>query len=651
MNLRILKTATAALAVAVPMAVVPPPGASADGAPEAAQLYVATWGRDSWPGTAEQPFATPERARREVRARTARMTSDIVVNLRAGTYALDSPLRLSEAEGDSGANGHRVVYRAFGYGTPRREPVTLSGGRRISGWRPDGRDAGFWRADVGDLETRQLYVDDRRATPLTAPKVGLPGTPTMTETGYVTDSPAPRSWRDPGDIEAVYRFGYAEGRCGVAGITGDSRQSVITMDAECWRLARKLYGADALKDPGHFENSLSFPHKPGSWYLDRSRPGHHVLLYMPRPGVDMNRASAVAPVLETLVSGTGQPGHPLHDIAFQGITFAHATWLAPSESAGFASAWSMYMRQGKDDMEALTVPGNVAFHTAERITFEGNRFTHLGGQGLEFSKNSSYNTISANVFTDISDGGVLMGVVPPDTKGTNRGNRITDNWIHHTGVDYRASSGIWDTATQDTTIAHNQVHDEPYSGILSGPSEDLRGLMHRNRILNNRVYATNRLLDDGGGIYLRGEQGTSFEDGAVISGNAVTDSKDTEWNIGIYTDDSTNWVSVDRNAAYNYVASIGGCSEVKDGRPIQNVRYRENFWDDAVPPFVKRRDYPGAWPPAEDDCGDPAKLEFTRNTLLNPANPAQACTANPTCAAILTNTGPRPPFRSLLGLR
>src|SRR6185295_5025944 len=106
----------------------------------------------------------------------------------------------------------------------------------------------------------------------------------------------------------------------------------------------------------------------------------------------------------------------------------------------------------------------------------------------------------------ISDGGILMGVVPPDETGTNRGNRISDNWIHHVAVEYHAASGIWDTATQHTTIEHNQVNDVPYTGILSGPSEDLRGIMRGNRILGNRVVRTNKLLDDGGGIYVRGEQ-------------------------------------------------------------------------------------------------------------------------------------------------
>jgi hypothetical protein len=618
------------------------------------QLYVAPWGKDAWPGTFERPFATPARAQQAVRARTARMASDIVVNFRAGTYRLTAPLNLTESAGDSGRDGHRVIYQAYGYGTPRQEKVTVSGGRQITGWRPDKHLKGFWRADVGGLDTRQLYIDNRRAPRLVRGNSGLVGKLKVTKTGYTTTSGVPRAWSKPRDIEFVYRYSYLEGRCGVAGISGNSKQTTITMDQPCWELARSLYGADTLNEWFAVENSTSFPRKPGSWYLDRSRPGRHVLLYRPRPGEDMRRVQAIAPVLQTLVSGSGRPGRPLHDVAFKGLTFAHATWLAPSEPAGFAAAWSMYLRPAGEDGTLLTVPGNVAFRTAERITIEGNRFAHLGAQALELSKNSSYNVVNGNIITDVSDGGVLMGVVLPDMTGINRGNRITNNWIHTTGVDYRASSAIWDTATQDTTIAHNQVNDVPYSGILSGPSDDLRGIMHRNRILNNRVFRTNRLLADGGGIYLRGEQGTSFADGAVISGNAVTESKFTpDWNVGIYTDDSTNWVTVDRNVVYDYVASIGGCSEEWGNRPVQNVRYHRNFWDDAVPDWLQRRDYPGAWPPAdeqnpEEGCGDPHKLEFTGNTRLTPANPGRACSSNPTCAAIVRNAGPLPPYRHLL---
>ncbi|MFM9441591.1 hypothetical protein [Streptomyces acidiscabies] len=65
------------------------------------------------------------------------------------------------------------------------------------------------------METRQLYVEGRRAERFAG---GVGGKLTVTKTGYVTGSPAPSRWRRAGDVEFVYRSGYVEGRCGVAGV-------------------------------------------------------------------------------------------------------------------------------------------------------------------------------------------------------------------------------------------------------------------------------------------------------------------------------------------------------------------------------------------------------------------------------------------------
>src|SRR5829696_1153335 len=118
----------ASLLILVAFAAVPPQSAGA------VELFVSPAGRDSWPGTKSRPFATLERARRAVRGQTAGMRpSDIVVNLRGGTYRLRRPFRLSAAAGDSGENGRTVIYQAYGYGTGARERVVISGGRRVSG--------------------------------------------------------------------------------------------------------------------------------------------------------------------------------------------------------------------------------------------------------------------------------------------------------------------------------------------------------------------------------------------------------------------------------------------------------------------------------------------------------------------------------------
>ena len=83
----------------------------------------------------------------------------IVVTIHGGTYFLDEPLRLGP--GDSGSAAAPVIYQAAA-----GESVTLSGGRRIGGWRR--RDGGLWVADVPAAKGpdgwrfRQLFVGGRR---------------------------------------------------------------------------------------------------------------------------------------------------------------------------------------------------------------------------------------------------------------------------------------------------------------------------------------------------------------------------------------------------------------------------------------------------------------------------------------------------------
>ena len=104
------------------------------------RLFVATNGNDVWSGTrpapnaarTDGPFATLERARDAIRAvkkANRYPTGGVVVELRAGTYCLEQTFRLT-AE-DSGTERGPVVYRAY-----NKETVRLTGGKRITGFKP-----------------------------------------------------------------------------------------------------------------------------------------------------------------------------------------------------------------------------------------------------------------------------------------------------------------------------------------------------------------------------------------------------------------------------------------------------------------------------------------------------------------------------------
>ncbi len=609
------------------------------------KFYVSPSGHDNWPGTKQRPFETLRRAQQAVRQATHWMHSDVVVNLRAGTHVLDQPLRLSDAKGDSGRHGNKVVYQAYGYGTRREENAIVSGGRRITGWKRVAGQPGVWRAPVGDLVTRHLFVNGERAS-MSALGGGLPGTLEGTKTGYVTDSTDPQSWDNPGEIELVYTgaFSWSEPRCGIDEISGDANSTTITMDQPCFEWSQKMFATEwegtyyPLIDPTAVQNSSSFLNDPGEFYLDRSQPGQHVLMYVPRPGEDMRRANVIAPTLETLVESRGKPGNRLHDVVFRGLTFAHATWLAPSEPAGFVHYWAhTYYNGGEVNMatgdfptneDLLSVPGNLSFHGVDRIDFEDDRFVKLGAAAVEFSHDSGYNSVVGSVFTDVSGGGVWMGPSAPETGGPNPGNRIENNWVHDIGVEFPGSAGLLLQGTQDSVIAHNQVNDVPYSGIVLAHSGDLDNAgpaTTGQKVLNNYVFDALKRLSDGGGIYISGPQGSTYGDGALIRGNVVHDVP----YLGIYADFYATWETIRENVTYRTTYSSGGYCPII-------VNYEGNFWDNENVAYAG--ECPPPWP----------EVTYKDNTLLPETDPAGACAAITACKGILTKAGLEREYRHLL---
>lgn len=67
------------------------------------------------------------------------------------------------------------------------------------------------------------------------------------------------------------------------------------------------------------------------------------------------------------------------------------------------------------------MPGHVTFRAAERISLEGNHFTHLGGLALVLSRAGSNNTVRDNVVDDVSGRGVEVRGPAPTFIGRENG--------------------------------------------------------------------------------------------------------------------------------------------------------------------------------------------------------------------------------------
>lgn len=441
-------------------------------------------------------------AQAKLRTVNSGMTGDIVVMLRGGSYQLTSTFAFDQ--NDSGNNGFNIIYQAY----PGEIPI-ISGGQTINGWTQSGS---VWQANVGTgLQTRQLYVNGVRAT-RAARGGGIPGSVTRTATGYTTNDSTLQSWTNPGDVEFVYTGGssagsaWTESRCGVASIGGNASATTITMDEPCWTNAtvKKCCG-QTIGNPSGIENSFQLLDQPGEWYLNHATG---LLSYMPRSGENMATATVIAPTVETLVSGTGTTSNPIHNLQFKGISFAYATWLQPSTGEGFVEVQANWILQGSTATN-LFAPANIFFHTARNIRFERNNFTHLGAQGLAFDNGSQNNTVTGNVFSDISGTAVRIGTVDaPATASAAQelGNTVSNNYIHDIAVEYHGGVGLMGGYTANTVFSHNEITSVPYSGISLGWGWGTASYAQNNEVDHNLVSNHMQLLADGGGVYTLSEQ-------------------------------------------------------------------------------------------------------------------------------------------------
>ncbi len=519
----------------------------------AAEFYVAPDGKDGNPGTKEKPFATVEAARDAVRKINAKMTEDIVVVLRGGTYPLRQTILFEPA--DSGTGGHDVIYRAATNETP-----VLSGARAIVGWQLD--TAGRWKAPSTVADFRQLYVGGRRAV---RAKGNPPAGMQVTDGGYTTPTDI-TGWRNPGDVEFCYFQGadWTVVRCKVQRIERQNSQTVITMLLPQFALARNKAGI-FIVNPAYVENAFELLDQPGEWYLDRAAKE---VYYKPLPGEELAKVEVTAPAVEKLLELRGTLHQPVHNIRFEGLTFADSSWLEPNrighidvqanfrldETAelldfrkvgyGEKDAHKRCLVAEKDRMlpevlngtrsihgsgfrcngnENKKSPSSIVCHAARGVQFHRCTFTRLGSGGLDLEYGAQNNVVAGCRFFDLSGTAIQVGDIlkddhhPEDPELIVKNNRILNNYIHDVCVEYKGGVGIFVGYTEGTVIAHNEICRLPYSGISIGWGwgwNDVGNFYgfttptpaRNNRIEYNYVHQVMQEMRDGNAIYTLGSQ-------------------------------------------------------------------------------------------------------------------------------------------------
>lgn len=500
--------------------------------------------------------------------------ADVTIHLQAGTYYLYESLRLRPQ--DSGL-------------TIEGEDAVISGGMKITGWKLQGK---LLVADVPDfngrpVDFRQLWVNGQKA--VRARDVSdfeqMNRIRTYDKKNHVL-------WVPRKAVEKILKAPYAEMVLHEMWCTSNLRIKSITPQGDS-AAVRFHQPEDRLQfehpwpspmtpdtkhpSPFYLTNAKELLDEPGEWYHDIRE---HKVYYMPRAGETIREA--IVPVVETLVEFIGTAEHPVRNIMMKGIRFSHTTWMRPSEKGHVPLQAGMYLTEAYKLRPQIDRPNNhkldnqgwlgradaaVELRYTEDCSFDGCRFEHLGGSGLDYVIACRRGTTTNCTFTDIAMNGYVCGSFSPEGLETHLPYQPTDFREVCTGQTVEQSL-VYDVSNEDwgcvaicagyvsgITIDHNTIHDVSYTGISLGWgwNRDLV-CMKDNKVHANLIYNYANHMYDCAGIYTLGNQ-----PGTLISENVVRDiatpsyvHDPNHW-FYLYTDEGSsnitlrdNWTPTDK---------------------------------------------------------------------------------------------------------
>jgi len=524
-------------------------------------FFVAVDGNDHWSGgqptpnadRTDGPFATLARALQAARERRLQPgetpARPITVSVRGGVYFLTQPLVLKPE--DSG-----TTLAAYA----KEEPV-LSGGRKIGGWKPVTlANRQVWAADLPEVKDgnwvfRELWVNGQRAVRARHPnrgylKVeGLVGASTNWTAGdscFRYRAGDLEDWSTLGQGEVVVMNLWAESHLPVKGI--DPKEHIISF-------AKRSVFTLAPGNLYYLEGAVEALDQPGEWCLN-SKTG--TLYYLPRPGEDLGKLEAIAPLLTQVLRLEGRPeaARFVHRVNFRGLTFSHTEWYFPEGLATPKESPPPRPEVGGFAQAAFGVPGAVWGEGVQACAWEGCRFTRLGNYGLELARGCQQNRILRCEFSDLGAGAIKLGetVIRDRPAEQTRANEISDCDIRDGGKLFQSAAGIWLGQSPDNRLTHNLIHDFYNVGISIGwtwgygPALATNNLVAFNHVhhLGAKSNGDGPILSDMGAVYTLGRQ-----PGTRIVNNLFHDINGLEYGgWGIYFDEGSSLIVAESNVVY-----------------------------------------------------------------------------------------------------
>ena len=559
----------------------------------AGEIYVSLQGNDKNPGTKEAPFNTLNRAIKQAREwrrlNRPEVSGGIYIRLEEGVYAQRNSLFLRPE--DSGTSDSPTVICAVDGAHP-----VISGGVAVTGWKrgcnhpaiPEKLRQKIWSAEaplIGNrrVETRQMWVNGHKVQRAAQfPDGGLEqmidfNPEEQTITIPVSQNVNPKRLQNAGQLEMIVHQRWAIAILRVKSIDVKDGQAVVRFHepeshlefAHPW--PQPVIGGEKGNSSFCLTNALELLDQPGEWFQEYPSG---TIYYYPQADENMETAEVIIPALETLVTIDGTLSRPVKHIQFNGITFAHTSWMRPSYQGhvtlqgGFPLLDAYKLQEPglpeKAELENqawITRPETaIRVRGAEHIDFKHCTFRHLSSTGLDYEWAVTASSVEDCQFTDIGGTALLVGAfpdggfethipfIPADVRELCSHITIRNNIISSVTNEDWGCVGIGTGYVRNMDISHNEVCHLNYSGICVGWGwTSLESGMCNNRIEANYVHHFARRLYDAGGLYT-----LSNQPGSVMRNNRIEHLIEAPYATNdrafyIYLDEATDGYTMENN--------------------------------------------------------------------------------------------------------
>jgi hypothetical protein len=510
------------------------------------EFYVSVKGNDAASGTSpQQAFASVGQAQQAIRQlkRAGKLDKPVTVFLLGGRYSIREPFVFTPE--DSGTEAAPITYTAF-----QEQPVIISGGQAIKGWKP--YKNGIWMTRLpevkqGSWQFRQLFVNGQKRQRARHPNQGflrVKGFPdgSYPAVDYHTDCQrfeyAPGDidpkWTNLEDVEVIVYHFWTDSHLPIQSI--DAQKSIVTFKHK----AGKVFNDDFSKNGARYvvENVWEALDAPGEWYLNKKTG---ILYYYPQPGENMGQAEVVAPVSPAFMrlEGQAEKGQLVRYLHFKNLSFAYNNWDLPAGNAN-------------DDQGSASVPASITLSGAQYNTFENCKIANTGTFAFDIIRGSQHNSIRYCDMRNLGAGGIRINGGRENEHPllqTSR-NVVSDNTLQHYGQEFPSAVGIMIMHAGHNQVVHNEIAHGFYTGVSVGMVWGYkRSMATHNLVAYNHIHHIGLagLLSDMGGIYTLG-----VSSGTVLRHNVIYEVDANHYGgWGIYLDEGSAHILVENNIVYN----------------------------------------------------------------------------------------------------